>query len=67
MSSADARMWEELVARVARIEEAVVRLSEKVEGRDLNPELYGAPADHTADRAERARPVPGRPPGPRAA
>jgi hypothetical protein len=71
MSNADARMWADLVARVETLEKTVERLVEKVEGKDLSGELYGAQADHTADRAERAelakRAIPGRPTGPRAA
>jgi hypothetical protein len=71
MSNSDARMWADLVARVETLEKTVARLVDAVEGKDLSGELYGAPADHTADRAERAemmkRAIPGRPTGPRAA
>jgi hypothetical protein len=52
-----------LVERVEKLEETV---KEMREGRDLMPELYGEPADHTEERAERAALTPrrpGRPPG----
>lgn len=65
MSSSDSRMFEELVARVDALEARVNRLTERVLPSDASGELYGAEADHTADRAERAeisRRVP-RPPG----
>ena len=65
MSSSDSRMFEELVARVERLEQRVTALTERVLPQDTSGELYGAEADHTADRAERAeigRRVP-RPPG----
>ena len=75
MSSADARMWADMVQRVNKLEELTERLAarvtglgERIEGKDLSAELYGAEADHSQDRAERAeimRRGPGRPPGPR--
>ena len=54
MSSSDSRMFEELVARVEALERKVTALAELAEGKDVSGELYGAEADHTADRAERA-------------
>ena len=65
MSSSDSRMFEELVARVDALERKVTAFAERLEAKDVSGELYGAEADHTADRAERAeisRRVP-RPPG----
>lgn len=69
MSSSDARLWADMVARVERLEATVKRLVGAVEGEDVSGELYGEPADHAADREARAemRRGPGRPPGPRAA
>jgi hypothetical protein len=69
MSSSDARLWADMVARVERLEATVNRLTKEVEGEDLHGELYGEPPDHAADREIRAelRRGPGRPPGPRAA
>jgi hypothetical protein len=72
MSSADARMWADMVERVNKLEETVKRLVVAVEGEDVSGELYGPAADHAEDRRERAelakRAIPGRPPpGPRAA
>ena len=63
MSSSDSRMFEELVARVERLEQRVTALTERVLPQDASGDLYGAEADHTADRAERAeigRRLPGR-------
>ena len=54
MSSSDSRMFEDLVARVDALERKVTALAERVEAKDVSGELYGAEADHTADRAERA-------------
>ncbi len=69
MSSSDARLWADMVARVERLEVTVARLTKEVEGEDISEELYGEPPDHAADREARAelRRGPGRPPGPRAA
>lgn len=65
MSSSDSRMFDDLVARVERLEQRVTALTERVLPRDVSADLYGAEADHTEERAERAeiaRRVP-RPPG----
>jgi hypothetical protein len=78
MSSSDARMFADLVARVAKLEtragdteSEVHELAERVFGKDLADELYGPQMDHSMDRADRAallkRAIPGRPTGPRAA
>lgn len=66
MSSSDARMWADMVARVEKLEAAVKGLVDLAEGKDMHSELYGEPANHTADREERAemRRGPGRPPNP---
>ena len=65
MSSSDSRMFEELVARVERLERRVNDITERILPKDASGDLYGEEVDHTADRAERAeigRRVP-RPPG----
>ena len=61
MSSSDVRMLEALEARVAALEaavrhaqEAIAALIEAVQGKDVSGELYGAVADHAADREARA-------------
>lgn len=61
MSSSDSAMFAELVVRVDTLERKLAELAERIEGKELHTELYGAEVDHTADRE--ARRGLGRPPG----
>lgn len=63
MAQSDTAAWAALVERVEKLEAEVKGMRE---GRELMQELYGEPADHTEERAERAALTPrrpGRPPG----
>jgi hypothetical protein len=68
MAMSDAKLLEDLTARVERLEQQVAELLPK----ELARELYGEEVDHTEDRQARAaigaeKRGPGRPPGPRPA
>jgi hypothetical protein len=66
MAQSDTAVWAALVERVEKLEQQVKELMEARSGKDMQSELYGDPADHTEERAERAALTPrrpGRPPG----
>jgi hypothetical protein len=57
MSQSDGAAWVALIERVEKLE---ARLEELARGTDMHQELYGAPADHSEERAERAALAPRR-------
>lgn len=67
MSASDTAMLQGLTQRIEKLEADVallMALRERVEGKDMSQELYGAEQpNHTQERE--ARRGPGRPPGPR--
>jgi hypothetical protein len=64
MSASDTAMLQELVKRIEKLEADVallMALRERVEGKEMQQELYGEQLNHTEERE--ARRGPGRPPG----
>ena len=64
MSASDTALMHNLIERVEKLEGQMKELMERVQGKELQQELYGTEQpDHTAERE--ARRGPGRPPGQR--
>lgn len=62
MSASDAALMHNLIERLEKLEGQMKELTERIQGKELQQELYGTEQpDHTAERE--ARRGPGRPPG----
>ena len=63
MSSSDTAMFNALVERIDRLEEQMARVLGRVEGKDMQAELYGTEQPNHTEEREALRRGPGRPPG----
>ena len=63
MSTSDTALFNALTNRVTMLEEQMTRVLERIEGKELQTELYGAEQPNHTEEREALRRGPGRPPG----